>query len=219
MSSSGAPERRTIVYIDGFNLYFGLVAQGWRKYLWLDLHQFGKSILRPEQLLVRVNYFTSEISGPADKLARQRSYLSAVRTLSAVTIHRGRYESDQVPCRKCGTAMSCPTCKRVWFDNNEKMTDVKIATGMIVDAFQDRYDDAILVSGDADQKPAIDHITRLFPKKKVYVCFPPSRKSYDLEKAATAVIGALETNYRNSQFPVVVSTSVGRSVTKPGSWR
>jgi hypothetical protein len=29
---SSTATRRTIVYIDGFNLYFGLVKQGWRKY-------------------------------------------------------------------------------------------------------------------------------------------------------------------------------------------
>jgi uncharacterized LabA/DUF88 family protein len=220
MSSIDAlPTRRTIVYIDGFNLYFGLVQQGWRKYLWLDVHAFGASILRPEQRLVRVHYFTSEISGPPDKLSRQRSYLAAVRTLPGVTIHRGRYESDQVKCPNCGLAVACPSCQRVWFDNNEKMTDVKIATGMIVDAFQNRYDDAILVSGDADQKPAIDYVRKLFPDKSAYVCFPPSRKSYHLETSATGVITAHEENFRKSQFPQVVTTSPDRSVTKPASWR
>jgi uncharacterized LabA/DUF88 family protein len=220
MSSAEAlPTRRTIIYIDGFNLYFGLVQQRWRKYLWLDVHAFGASILRSEQRLVRVNYFTSEITGPPDKLSRQRSYLAAVRTLPGVTIHRGRYESDQVKCSECGLSIACPKCRKIWFDNNEKMTDVKIATGMIVDAFQSRYDDAILVSGDADQKPAVDHVRKLFPDKNIYVCFPPSRKSYHLEAAATGVITAHEENFRKSQFPQVVTTAPGRSVTKPPSWR
>lgn len=220
MSSAAiTPTRRTIIYIDGFNLYFGLVQQGWRKYLWLDLAKFAESILRPDQLLVRVNYFTSEITGPPDKLARQRSYLAAVRTLGAVTIHRGRYESDQVRCVQCGVAMACPACQKVWYDNNEKMTDVKIATGMLVDAFHDRYDDAILVSGDADQKPAIEHVRKLYPKKNVLVCFPPARKSYDLQTVASGIVAVTEETFRKSQFETVVITSPGRSVTKPASWR
>jgi len=217
-SANVTPTRRTIVYIDGFNLYFGLRTQGWRKFLWLNLELLGRSILLPEQLFVRVNYFTSEITGPADKLARQRSYLAAVKSLKTVTIHRGRYQSDMVSCIDCGLAMSCPKCKRVWYDNNEKMTDVKIATTMLVDAFQNRFDDAILISGDADQKPTIEEISRLYPSKRVYVCFPPSRKSYDLERAAYGRIDAMEEHYRKSQFAPVVDTAAGRTVTRPDKW-
>ena len=218
-SATVTKARRTNIYIDGFNLYFGLVAQGWRRYLWLDLHKFAESILRPDQLLQQVNYFTSEITGPPDKLARQRSYLAAVRTLKTVTTQRGRYESDKVSCLDCGLSMACPKCRKVWYDNNEKMTDVKIATGMLVDAFHNRYDDAILVSGDADQKPAIEHIRKLYPSKNVYVCFPPARKSYDLQTVASGIIPVIEEHFRKSQFDAVVTTSPGRSVTKPPSWR
>lgn len=218
-SAAVSPIRRTIIYVDGFNLYFGLVNQGWRKYLWLDLAKFGESVLRPDQRLLRVNYFTSEITGPPDKLARQRSYLAALRTLKSVTIHRGRYESNQVSCAQCGVSMACPQCHKVWYDNNEKMTDVKIATGMLVDAFQDRYDDAILISGDADQKPAIEHIRALYRSKNVFVCFPPARKSYDLQTVASGIISTTEEMFRKSQFDNVVTTSPGRSVSKPPTWR
>jgi uncharacterized LabA/DUF88 family protein len=218
-SAACTAARRTIIYIDGFNLYFGLVQQGWRKYLWLNVHAFGAAILRSDERLMQVNYFTSEIMGPPDKLSRQRAYLAALRTVDGLTIHRGRYESEKVACYSCGGFMGCAKCHKVWWDNNEKMTDVKIATGLLVDAFQDRYDDAILVSGDADQKPAIDHVRRIFPDKRVYVCFPPSRKSYDLERSASGVITATEESFRKSQFPVVVTTAANRSVVRPGSWR
>ena len=30
--------RRVAVYVDGFNLYYGLRSKGWRRYYWLDLH-------------------------------------------------------------------------------------------------------------------------------------------------------------------------------------
>ena len=29
--------RRVAVYVDGFNLYYGLRSKGWRRYYWLDL--------------------------------------------------------------------------------------------------------------------------------------------------------------------------------------
>jgi len=40
---------RVTVYIDGFNLYFGLRDQYGRKYLWLDLQALAESLLRAGQ--------------------------------------------------------------------------------------------------------------------------------------------------------------------------
>jgi hypothetical protein len=40
--------RKTIVYIDGYNLYDGLRDRFGRKYLWLDLNQFCHMSPAPE---------------------------------------------------------------------------------------------------------------------------------------------------------------------------
>lgn len=219
-SSPVTPLRKTIVYVDGFNLYFGLVAQGWRKYLWLNLNDFGTALLLPGQRLVCVKYFTARVTAPADKASRQGSYLAAIRTLPNVTTITGRYEAVAVNCHECQLQIACPKCQKKWFDHNEKMTDVNIATHLIVDAYQGRFDDAILISGDADQRPALEAVIKLFKPRgtRVFVCFPPSRKSYDLESAASGIINATEEQFRKSQFPIVVDTAKGRTVTKPTSW-
>jgi hypothetical protein len=73
------------------------------------------------------------------------------------------------------------------------------------------------VTGDADQRPAIERVQTLFGKP-VHVCFPPRRKSYDLEKATTSCFWAPEEAYRKSQFPVVVDIPGGFTVTKPSTW-
>src|SRR5437660_317991 len=93
--------KRTIAYIDGFNLYFGLRAQGWRKYYWLNLSKFATSVARDEQRVVQVKYFTSRIKGPPDKLKRQNDYLTAIRSLSDVLIIEGQYRSDPILCPNC----------------------------------------------------------------------------------------------------------------------
>ena len=38
--------RRVAVYVDGFNLYYGLRSKGWRRYYWLDLHRLSEQSLR-----------------------------------------------------------------------------------------------------------------------------------------------------------------------------
>ncbi len=51
--------QRVIAYIDGFNLYFGLKAMGWRRYYWLDLFKLSRNLLKTNQELVAVKYFTA----------------------------------------------------------------------------------------------------------------------------------------------------------------
>ncbi|MBI5152864.1 MAG: NYN domain-containing protein [Parcubacteria group bacterium] len=53
----------------------------------------------------------------------------------------------------------------------EKGIDVKIATDLLVGAFDDKYDTAILVSSDSDLVPAIDWVRNRMKKKVEYIGF------------------------------------------------
>lgn len=53
----------------------------------------------------------------------------------------------------------------------EKGIDVKIATDLLVGAFDDKYDTAIVVSSDSDLVPAIDWIRNRMKKKVEYIGF------------------------------------------------
>lgn len=206
---STQPER-VMVYIDGFNLYFGLRSSGWKKYYWLDLQKLAQSLLRPNQTLVFTKYFTSKISKPSSKRKRQQSYLSALGTLHNFGIYYGRYQEFPALCTQCG---------HTHIQANEKRTDVNIATHMLVDAFQDSYDTAVLISADSDLTLPIKEIVRLFPNKYVKVAFPPNRSSFDLKKAAYTSFSIYEIKIRNSQFPNKIKLASGYIVTRPTSWR
>ena len=54
--------RRVIAYIDGFNLYYGLKSKGWNSLLWIDLNRLIQRLLKNNQELVEIKYFTSSIS-------------------------------------------------------------------------------------------------------------------------------------------------------------
>ena len=55
-------KQKVIVYVDGFNFYYGLKAKGWKKYYWLDIVKFFESMLSAGQELVEVNYFSAASS-------------------------------------------------------------------------------------------------------------------------------------------------------------
>ena len=53
--------KRTIVYIDGFNLYYGLLRQC-APFKWLDLQKFSRRLVSPDNNVVAVKYFTSRVN-------------------------------------------------------------------------------------------------------------------------------------------------------------
>ncbi|MCM2316694.1 MAG: NYN domain-containing protein [Thermoanaerobaculia bacterium] len=209
---------RAAVYIDGFNLYFGLRSKGWKKYYWLDLERFSSQILRPGQLLGSAKYFTARISGPPPKQQRQDAYLRALESTGIKTFF-GQYQSFAKACPRCGEQVSCPQCKLRILETNEKMTDVNIATQLLADAYDDRFDTAIIVSADSDLCPPVTLVREKFPAKRVVVCFPPNRNSNALRKVAHAAFTPIERFLRESQFPDVVALPGGGVARRPESWR
>mgnify|MGYP001116313016 CR=1 FL=1 len=174
------PSERVMVYIDGFNLYYGMRSKRWQRYYWLNVHWLAQHLLKPGQSLIRTKYFTSRVSStPRDpnKSDRQNAYLEALGTLADVEIFYGHYLEKTVTCFTCGAQWSLP---------EEKMTDVNIAVEIMVDAFQDRWDTALLISGDSDLTAPIMTIRHSFHAKRVVVAFPPGRHSVQLQKSAHA---------------------------------
>ena len=53
---------RVMVYVDGFNLYFGMVESGLHHCKWLDINKLITSCLTPNQEAVAIKYFTSRVS-------------------------------------------------------------------------------------------------------------------------------------------------------------
>ncbi len=199
--------KRVIIYVDGFNLYFGMRSAGIIG-KWLDLRQLAENLIKSDQKVVGVKYFTSAVSGNPAKEMRQRTYLEALKE-SGVQIYYGKYTSNRMKCRYCGGS---------WIAYSEKMTDVNIATEILHDAYADKFDVAILVSGDSDLVPPVKQTQALFPKKKIVVAFPPQRKSKELTKAAKGYFTIGRSNILASQFPASITKKDGHVLRKPATW-
>lgn len=204
---------RVMVYVDGFNLYFGLRSKGWQKYYWLDLYALAAALLKPGQTLESVHYFTSRIRANGRNvpdMQRQTAYLEALSTRPALQTHFGHYLEKPKRCRQCGAQ---------WMDYEEKMTDVNIAVQLLADAFDNRFDTAILISGDSDLTTPVRKLRAQFPAKRLIVAFPPDRQSFELKKAANATFTIGEANLRQSQLPVQVQRADGFILQRPAHWK
>lgn len=203
---------RVIVYIDGFNLYYGIHSKRWHRYYWLNVQQLAQNLLKPGQSLVATKYFTSRVSStPRDpnKSDRQNTYLEALGALPDVEIYYGHYLEKTVECF---------TCKAKWRMPEEKMTDVNIAVEMMVDSFRDQWDTALLSSGDSDLVAPITNVRRMLPEKRVVVVFPPNRHSVQLQKVAHAYFTIGRRKLAVSQLPETVRKADGFELTRPVEW-
>lgn len=201
---------RCVVYVDGFNLYFGLKAKGWHRFYWLDIQRLALNLLKPDQRLVRTKYFTARVGAPSDKVIRQTTFLEALATLPDLDIFFGVFQLNARTCRNCGDKIIVP---------NEKMTDVNIATQLIVDGFQDNYDTAILISGDSDLVGPISTVKQLLPKKRVVVAFPPERVSKRLQAVASSYFVIGRGTISRSLLPPQVTRADGFQLTQPERWK
>ena len=215
-------KQRVIAYIDGFNLYFGLRESGLRRCYWLNLQTLAEHLLRPAQVLVATKYFTARIAGgrAGDSTDRERTldqnrkrqsdFLEALNTLPDFEMFEGHFLGKDIQCRSCQAS---------WRTHEEKMTDVQIATEMLDDAYDDRFDVALILSADSDLVPPMRSIRRRFPRKRIVVCFPPGRSSVQLKRAAHASLTVSADQLDASQFPEEVTKPDGFVLRRPARWR
>ena len=205
--------QRVAVYIDGLNLYYGLRSKDWRRYYWLNLCRLSENLLRPEQQVTQVKYFTAIFMPNAENPGqpeRQDAYLKALATLPNLSIHYGYHLPKTRVCKQCGAILQT---------HEEKMTDVNIATELLGDAHSDEFDVAILISADSDLSGPITAIKRKYPDKLIVVAFPPGRMSNKLRQVSDVSFTIWRGKVAASQFPDTVINPDGYPIHKPAQWR
>ncbi|HPC97272.1 MAG TPA: NYN domain-containing protein [Sedimentisphaerales bacterium] len=205
---------RTIVYVDGFNFYYGAVRGTPHK--WLDLEKCFLR-LRPADDIRRIWYFTALVDGA--KGARQQAYLQALATRPLVQVMLGKFKLKQIKC-------AVPGCSypgsRVFDVPEEKRTDVNIALQLLNDANHDHADQFIIVSGDSDLVPALETVKTQWPAKRLTV-YVPSR--HPLRGAAVELRSAADKHrtfpqalLKVCQFPPELPDGRGGLIRKPDRW-
>ena len=204
-------KQKVIVYVDGFNFYFGLRDKKWKKYYWLDFVAFFESLLRPHQILVEVKYFSAKSTNNA-KSERQDLLFSANRLNPKFKLILGKYLKKDTICRNCGSVIH---------SFEEKETDVRIATNIIADAYNDRCDVSIIVSADSDLVPPIELLREIKPLQKVIVFFPPKRFSSNLNNIAdsTKFLEGAKNMFEKAMLPEEIKSPSGYVIIRPDKWK
>ncbi len=215
--------KRVVAYVDGYNLYYGLLKGTSCK--WLDLVAFVGSFLRNDQELVAVKYFTAPIKTfPHDFAAvdRQKVYLQALSSFKLIEIVQGFYAKNKTlapaldaKCRACDVVANgyVPVMKL-----EEKRSDVNLAVAAVTDAATDAADSFFFFTGDSDQVRTIEAIRNRFGKR-VCVFNPHESFSVNLKTAASYYQNIRRDLPCQCQLADVVTLPNGRAVRRPDAWR
>lgn len=206
----------TNVYVDGFNLYYGCL-KGTR-YRWLDLECFCRTLL-PNEAIGRIHYFTARVSGRVDPQAplRQSMYLRALGTLPIVEVHFGTFLTNNV-WMPLANPPATGSRKVLVTKTEEKGSDVNLAATLLVDAFRQRCDTAVIVSNDSDlTEPVKLARYELGIRVGVINPHPAKKRSRELSREAHFFKQVRTASLAPCQFANPIVDSVG-TFHKPKGW-
>lgn len=215
---------RTIVYVDGYNLYYGLLRRS--SYKWLDLFSlFQNHVLDKDAEVIEVRYYTAPVLGKLcddpDSIHRQRAYLQALRKMSPqkVTIIEGKLELSMPFLRLVSPDSGGATTAQV-YKLSEKKTDVSLASDMIAGAFTGAYDQAVLCTNDTDLSPALDRIRQHCHGVRLGLVAPvfggDRKMARDLLKHVHWAKLLSPVHLANAQLPLKIPHT---SIRQPESWK
>jgi NYN domain len=214
------PTQRTIVYVDGFNLYYGALKG--TPYRWLDLGKLCQQMLRGHQQIMGIKYFTARVQprpGNPQQAQRQQIYLRALATVPNLSIYYGRFITRPRSCMLEKPPRRGSPYRSVWI-TEEKGSDVNLSSHLLIDGFRARYDLAVVISNDSDLKTPIE-VVRQELNAPVGVLNPHKKRSWALSPptipAGSFYIPIRRGVVASCQFPPTLTDPKGK-FSKPATW-
>jgi len=214
---------RTFVYIDAFNLYYRLLKDR-PEWKWLNLGALCRAVLRSENAITRINYYTARVSGRLDPEApaRQQAYLDALQTIPELAIYQGNFLMTKPwaglvhpPQTRPKTEWTKPYPRtvRVW-KTEEKGSDVNLGCHLVRDACQKAFDVAAVLSNDTDLVEPIRIVTQELGLP-VGLISPVTRPAASLQDVASFLRHIRSAHLQKCQFPDPIPQT---GIHRPKAW-
>lgn len=215
---------RTVVYVDGFNLYYRALRK--TKHKWLNLQALCEAALPKSCNIISINYYTARVSGGRNPSSPrdQNAYLKALATLGNLHIHFGNFQVTNTwmplvrPCQfwPPGPApFPAPDAVCV-VKTEEKGSDVNLGAHLVRDAFAGTFEHAVIVTNDTDLKEPLRLVVQEAGLPATLLT-PTDNPAVTLRNLATD-IRHLRPYLGVSQFPDPVIGRDGKPIAKPVDW-
>jgi uncharacterized LabA/DUF88 family protein len=211
--------KKTVVYVDGFNFYYGLLHE--RPDLkWLNYQRLAE-LLRPNDEILKVKLFSALVdqAKPVSEMRdRQKRLFRALGLQPKFGLILGKFAEREREC----LVYSCPNRRKFWA-LEEKQTDVNIAIHMVRDVAELKPQVMVLISGDIDLLPALKEVKRLNRTTHLSIFIPaPEAQLGRRRKDEMGNLGLVqpipEKFLRMAQFPDRVPDGKGGFIERPKEW-
>ncbi|MCL1991565.1 MAG: NYN domain-containing protein [Spirochaetes bacterium] len=199
---------RVSVYIDGFNLFHSTLQHSHPNCRWLNLLELSKRLINPKtEEITSVFYFSALATWMPERAKKHLLYIKALRTVGVKDV-LGKFSLRE---RKC------PMCKGCYQAHEEKKTDINIAITLLGDAFADKFDTALILSGDSDLAPVTTKLKQICPAKKIGIIVPKGQSAMHLKQNADFFKKIQAKDLKKSLLPEQVVYN-GKIITAPAGW-
>jgi uncharacterized LabA/DUF88 family protein len=183
---------------------------------WLDLSKMSK-LLFPNDEIVKIKYFTAPIKirrndSDHDKPNRQQIYWRALRTNNDTEIIEGTFLSHKISMKLADGSGYAEVIK-----TEEKETDVNIATHLVNDAHNKKFEKAVVISNDSDLVLPINIVVKEI-NLPITVISPHNRNSIELNRVASGIKKIRKGLLKASQFPEKLTDDTG-TFHIPNAWK
>ncbi|MBP3933064.1 MAG: NYN domain-containing protein, partial [Pseudomonas sp.] len=218
-------QMKTIVYVDGFNLYYRALKK--TKFKWLNLMALCQASLPKDCEIIGINFYTARISSRIDPSSPkdQHIYLKALKTIPGLTQTFGSFQvsdklmflSQPMVFSPKLTTLPVPAPRFVSVVKvEEKGSDVNLGVHLVRDALLRKMEHAVVITNDTDLCEPLRIVVE-DAKLPLTLLSPVANPAKGLEKLATYV-RHLSPYLGVSQFPDPVVTSTGEILAKPDKW-
>ena len=199
---------RIVALVDGFNLYHSLAENPAHHHLkWLNVDKLLRTYFPVG--LEKVLYFTSPTPWDADKVARHKILIRALESTGIEVVYGKFKDRDR----------KCPKCKQYYKSREEKQTDVGIALTLFRMAYEKKFDEAILLTGDSDQLPTFREVHKCFPGLRLGVVLPLGREAAELKTEADFYIRIKTRILEKCLFDNQIKLADGTILVRPPEWQ
>ena len=229
---------RAFVYVDGFNLFYGCLKG--RKNKWLDINKLVSSYF-PNYSINKIKYFsaiTKARKNDLNKPVRQQIYFRALKTNPNTEIILGSFLENEVtyyvPEKTItGTQqiarvslfykqVALPLSGTNFFavkKTEEKGSDVNLGAHLVMDAYEKRFDVAVVISNDSDLVEPINIVNRM-DKLRVRLLnpYPFTQEKLKQTTLYTGVKYIRQGALASSQFPENMTDGIG-NFHMPKDWK
>jgi uncharacterized LabA/DUF88 family protein len=199
---------RIVALVDGFNLYHSLAENpAYHPFKWLNIDKLLKTYFPVG--VERIFYFTSPTPWDADKVARHKILIRALESTGVEVVY-GKFKDRH---------RTCPKCKQTYKSREEKQTDVSIALTLFRMAYEKRFDEAVLLTGDSDQLPSFREVHKCFPGLRLGILLPIGREAAELKTESDFHIRIKARILAKCLFDDQVKLADGTILERPVEWK